>query len=397
MSGTKVEEKMEDSSYSQKYDEGGLADGKIAEAAVEGSVAESLVWAEISKDQVDILRGITRSPAEPSTDAGESNESEGKIAVDESKEAESSASDEIDADERAPDAEAKNSEIDCAVDTEQNSGEQEEQAVQSLVVEEEEEAKEEIVTVEPLSALEQAAVIKSFFPAVGDEGGEVNDERANIIVEYLTGIVLLADQNNMSPEQLSVLYSLGWRLFEKSRNRGSDQWLALPASFSLFKEMLVAHSSGEGKMFDRKQRELVVTFFASTFFRHYSAYELVFTTSREPLPIVKNVVIDTALPFPSLSEAREVEEEKPAPQPASPGAATNTSENTEAEAAVVEDSATDMQQASATGASDEDAEDEDALSDRLEAIVKERVEKRRAEMEQELEDMKLALEDADGM
>ena len=81
-----------------------------------------------------------------------------------------------------------------------------------------EEEEGEVLQEQPLTVQEQAAVLRSFLVPVGEEGGEDNEERLNIILDYLHGVVVFADGEDMSDEQLSVLYSTAVRLFETSRN-----------------------------------------------------------------------------------------------------------------------------------------------------------------------------------
>ena len=77
-------------------------------------------------------------------------------------------------------------------------------------------------------------------------------------------------------------------------------------SYSAFRNLILTASVGKTKILSKQEVEATVKHFANTFFRHYNVYEVAFTTERVPLPIVKSVVIDTALPFPSLADGEEV-------------------------------------------------------------------------------------------
>ena len=254
----------------------------------------------------------------------------------------------------------------------------------------------EVLQEQPLTVQEQAAVLRSFLVPVGEEGGEDNEERLSIILDYLHGVVVFADGEDMSDEQLSVLYSIAVRLFETSRNGRGSSWLPLVDSYSAFRNLILTASVGKTKILSKQEVEATVKHFANTFFRHYNVYEVAFTTERVPLPIVKSVVIDTALPFPSLADGEEVAAPKAQKEAEEDEEEVSAAAASPSLPAATESTATDPASVEGKDGGDdeeEDNENDDGLPERLQKIVSERVAKRRAEMDQEIEDLKMALEE----
>ena len=145
----------------------------------------------------------------------------------------------------------------------------------------------------------------------------VDAQRTAVLVDFLVGCVHFAETNGFSDEQVSIVFAIAKRVFSFARSGGDGgsggglRWAPREAAFAEFAAMVRHHAQPDAdqegrRPFSATNVDAVTRFFATTFFRHYNAYELAFTSERSVAIDRADVVVQTPMLVPSLSGAEEV-------------------------------------------------------------------------------------------
>ena len=134
-----------------------------------------------------------------------------------------------------------------------------------------------------------------------------SNSRSAIFVDFCYyNLIFSHYEEGFSDEKTSVLFAMMKRVFERATSRLSE---TLTDSFEVFKEMVVRHSTDgpdSRAVFSERDVKKITDFVSKGFYRHFRAYQLVFSSRQTIESVSHDIVVETPLAEPSLCDMVEL-------------------------------------------------------------------------------------------